>query len=84
MFWDRVWYQGLFAVGVRVFVSHRALLNFIFNITIHVGPVDTNSGMSLGLFNAHVSLMNTSQYASPHDFGNDYVVVQENGFFSTV
>ena len=51
--------SGLFVVSVSILVAHDTLLHCAFNVTVHVGQVNTDSGTSLGFLNTHVSLVNS-------------------------
>ena len=59
-------------VSVRL---HDILLHCVFNVTVHVRPVNTDSGTSLGFLNAHVPLVDTFQEVWSHRQRNDYAVV---------
>ena len=46
-------------VSVSIPVAHNTLLHCAFNVTVHVRPVNTDSGTSLGFLNTHVPLVDT-------------------------
>ena len=54
---------------------HSASLCYIVNVTVHVRPINTDSGMSVRFLNTHVSLVDTFQKVQSHRQRNYYVVV---------
>ena len=48
-----------YGIGVGIPVAHDTLLCCVVNVTVHVEPIDTDSGMSLGFLSTHVSLVDT-------------------------
>ena len=53
--------KGLFMVSVSIPVAHNTLFHCVLNVTVHVRPVNRDSGMSLRLLNTHVSWVDTFQ-----------------------
>ena len=61
-------------VTVSIPVAHNPF-HCIFNVTVHIRPVNTDSGMSLEFLNAYVSLVDTFQEVWSLSQRNGYTVV---------